>query len=63
MIGNEVQASEAEGLEGREDGWFPQPKAWGRGKLLRAQPDRTAQACEVGGAGARGHPITKTVDA
>jgi hypothetical protein len=42
MIGNEVQASEAEGLEGREDGRFPQPNAQGREKLQRAKADRIA---------------------
>jgi hypothetical protein len=40
-INNEVQASEVEGLEGREDGRFPQPNARGSGKLQRAKADHT----------------------
>jgi hypothetical protein len=57
MIGNEVQASEAEGLEGREDGRCPQPSAWGHGKLQRAEANHIAQAREAGGVVDEGHPM------
>jgi hypothetical protein len=62
MIGNEVQASKAEGLEGHKDRRFLQPKALGSGKLQRAKADRTVQAHEVGDAGDGGHPIARTYD-
>jgi hypothetical protein len=62
-IGNEVQASEAEGLEGREDGRCPQPNVRGHGKLQRAKANHTTQAREAGGAGDEGHPIARVLDA
>jgi hypothetical protein len=62
MFGNEVQASEAEGLKAREDGRCPQPSTRGYGKLQQAEVNRIAQAYEAEGVGDEGHPITGTVD-
>jgi hypothetical protein len=63
MIGNEVQASEEESLEGHEGGRFPQPSAWGRGKRQRAEENCITQAREAGRVGDEGHSIAGTVDA
>jgi hypothetical protein len=50
MIRDEVQASEAESLEGREDGRCQQPSVRGHGELQQAKANRIAQAHEAGGA-------------
>jgi hypothetical protein len=63
MFGNEVQASEVKGLEGREDGRCPQPSKRGHGKLQRAEANHIAQAHEAGGVIDEGHPIAGTADA
>jgi hypothetical protein len=63
MIGDKVQTSEAEGLEGGENGWFPKPSAWCRWKLQRDEANHIAQACEAGRVGDGGHQITGMVDA
>jgi hypothetical protein len=63
MISDEVEASEVEGLEGREDGGLPQPNAQGRGKLQRAKADHIAQAHEVRDARDGGHLIAGMMDA
>jgi hypothetical protein len=63
MISDKVQASKAKGLEGDEDGGFPQPSARGRWKLQRAEADRIAKAREAGRVGDGGHPIARRVDA
>jgi hypothetical protein len=62
-IGDKVQASKAEGLEGREDGIHPQHSAWGHRKLQRAEANHIAQAREAGGVGDEGHLIAGMVDA
>jgi hypothetical protein len=63
VIGNKVQDSKAESLEGREDERCPQPNAQGHGKLQRAAVNRITQARDAGGVGDEGHSITITGNA
>ena len=60
-VGDEVQASEAEGLGRLEDGWNPHPGGRECGKFHRAEAIRIARARHGGGGGEMGHPITKKV--
>ena len=41
-VGDEVQASEEEGLGWLEDGWNSHPTRWGSGELERAEANRIA---------------------
>ena len=58
-VGNEVQASEEEGLGWREDGWNPHLGGRECGELQRAEANRIAQACRDEGGGKVSHPMTK----
>ena len=60
-VGDEVQASEAEGLGRLKDGWNPHPGERECGKFHRAEENRIARARHGGGGGEMGHPITKKV--
>ena len=61
LVGDEVQAPEAEGLGPLKDGWNPHPGRRECGELQRAKTNRIAQARHDGGGGKMGHPMTKRV--
>ena len=58
-VGDEVQASKAEGLGRLEDGWSPHPGGRECGEFHRAEANRIARARHGGGGGKMGHPMTK----
>ena len=58
-VGDEVPASEEEGLGWLENGWNPHPRRRECGILQRAKVNRIARACHSGGGGKMGHLITK----
>ena len=64
LIGDELQASEQEGLGRRERWRRPQSVAGDRGKLHGAETDRLAAARRRSGEwGDRNHPIAEAVNA
>ena len=64
LVGDELQASEPEGL-GRREWWRrPQSVAWDRGELRRAEADRLSVAGRRSGEWSdRNHPIAEAVNA
>ena len=48
LVGDKVQAPEAEGLEWLEDGWNPHPSRRGYRRFQRAEANRIARACHGG---------------
>ena len=58
-VGDEVQASEEEGLGWLENGWNPHPRRRECGILQRAEANRITRARHGGGGGSMGHPMTK----
>ena len=64
LVGDELQASELEGLGRRERWRHPQSVAVDRGKLQGAEMDRLAAARRRSGEwGDRNHPIAEAVNA
>ena len=58
-VGDEVQASEEEGLGWLENEWNPHPGGRECGILQRAKANRLARARHGGGGGKMGHSMTK----
>ena len=58
-VGDEVLASEEEGLGWLEDGWNPHLDGRECGKFHRAEANRITRARHGGGGGKMGHPMTK----
>ena len=58
-VGDEVQASEEEGLGWLEDGWNPHPRRRECEIFQRAEAIRIARARHGGGGEKMGHPMTK----
>ena len=64
QVGDELQASELEGLGRRERWRRPQSIAGGRGELQRAEADLLAAVCRRSGKWSdRNHPIAEAVNA
>ena len=59
LVGDEVQASEAEGLGWLGDGWNPHPGGRECGKIQRAEANHIARAHHGEVSGKVGHPMTK----
>ena len=60
-VGDEVQASEAEGLGWLENRWNSHPDGRECGELQRAEANHVALARHDGGGGKMGHLMTKKV--
>ena len=64
VVGDELQASELEGLGRRERWRHPQSITGDRGELQRAEADRFAAACRRRGEWSdRNHPIGEAMNA